>query len=115
MYKKLIAFSTSLVCALAVSNVTTKSALADHTDDGFYICNYTKVTHGFTMFDEDYNTRKNFSLAPGKCWEYWEYEKIAFKNNFDVLKTYLLRENNRYIFEYTRDGTIDIVKQPHRH
>ena len=106
---KFISFSSGLLCALAMGSVGVKPATADHTDDGFFICNYTRVTHGFTMVDSDYNTRKNFSLQPGKCWEYWNYEEIEFVNNFDQLKRYSLQEYNRYRFEYRRDGAIDIV------
>ena len=59
---KFISFSSSLLCALVMGNLAVKPASADHTDGGFYICNYTRVTHGFTMVDVDYNTRKDFSV-----------------------------------------------------
>lgn len=108
---KLTSFSTTLLCVFVGANLAIKPASADHTDDGFYICNYTKVTHSFTMVDVDYNQRKNFSLEPNKCVEYWNYEQIEFINNFDALKRYSLTERNRYIFKYSGDGTIDVVRE----
>lgn len=113
--RKFFAFSTTLLCALTVTNLTAKSALADHTDAGFHICNSTRVTHGFTLVDLDYNTYKNYSLKPNECWEYWEYEEIEFYDNFNNLKRYSLREHERYRFEYNRNGTIDVVKEAKGH
>ena len=113
--RKLISFSTFLLCALTVTNLIPKSSWASHTDSGFYICNSTRVTHSFTMVDVDYNKRKNFSLKPNECWEYWEYERIEFVDNFNKLKRYSLQEHHRYRFQYDRTGTIDVVKQRINH
>jgi hypothetical protein len=108
---KFIRFSTALLSTLAITNMIAKPSVADHTDDGFFVCNYTSVTHGFTMVDTDYNKTKNFSLRANECWEYWEYEEIEFYDNFNNLKRYSLRENNRYIFQYNSNGAVDVLRE----
>lgn len=113
MMLKSISLSITVLSTVIFSNLSLKTTLASHTDDGFHICNRTKVTHSFTLLDVDYDKRKNFSLKPNECWEYWEYETIIFVDNFGTNRRYKLNENYDYYFQFESDGRVDFFKTSH--
>lgn len=108
---KFISFSTALLFPLIFNSFILKTASANHTDDSLYICNQTKFTNSFTLVDVDYETTKNFTLKPDECWQYWNYEQIRFRDNFEEYHEYNLNEDYNYYFQFTSDGVVDLFKE----
>ena len=80
-----------------------------HSQSGvFQICNKMPVQNAFTLVDEDYQDEDNYMLEPGECWDYWEYEKIRFYDNYNKLKVYEVYPGRVYYFDRRGNGAVDL-------
>lgn len=109
--KKIKNGSMAIITTLTVMSPSV--VLADHTDEGFYVCNKTLSTRTFSLIDSDDGNFQVFTVSPTQCTQFWNYEKIVFfpdDRNILSYKEYSLNENYNYSFEYNSGGYVEVYK-----